>query len=82
MDANNQQDDVMGQVKNYREKVAIYESLRVEINTLLKGHNGGTEHMHPDDLARYRELARQRDEALNEMRWFEQQLLDENENEA
>lgn len=79
MDADNHQDDVMGQVKHYREKVALYESLRIEINSLLTDHNGATENMHADDLARYRDLARQRDEALNDMRWFEQQLLDENE---
>jgi hypothetical protein len=77
MDTSHHEDDVMGQVKNYREKVTLYESLRLEINNLLKEHNGGTEHMRPDDLARYRDLARRRDEALNEMRWFEQQLLDD-----
>lgn len=79
MNDNNHEDDLIGQVKNYREKVELYESLRIEINRLLMEHNGGTEHMHTDDLARYRDLAHRRDEALNEMRWFEQQLLDENE---
>jgi hypothetical protein len=73
----NHDDPMMGQVQTYREKVTTYEALQKDINTLLSAYGGGTEGMNQEDLARYRILARQRDETLNEMRWLEQQLLDE-----
>ncbi len=78
MNTSNHEDDVMGQVQAYREKVAAYEALQGEINNLLSSYGGGTEGMSQDDLTRYRALARQRDETLNDMRWLEQQLLDDN----
>jgi phage-related protein len=71
-----QSDDMMKQVQTYRSKVTTYEELRQQIDDLLSLH-GGVENMSPDEVAHYRELARQRDVTLSEMRWLEQQLLDE-----
>lgn len=73
------QNDMLEQIENYRSIVSAYESLNDKINKLLAKHSGGTENMSSEDLAHYRKLARQRDEALNEMRWLEQQLLDDSE---
>lgn len=70
-------DDMLDQVQHYRNVVATYENLRREINDLLMKHGGGTENMPPEDLQRYRDLAHQRDEIASEMRWLEQQLLDD-----
>jgi hypothetical protein len=71
------QDDMLGKVQMYQSIVLAYEKLNDDINKLLMESSGGTENMSNDDLAHYRALARQRDEALNEMRFWEQQLLDE-----
>ena len=65
------------EVLNYRKVVLIYEGLNQEIDKLIMANGGGTENMSEEDLERYRTLARQRDEVLNEMRWLEQQLLDD-----
>lgn len=73
-------DDMMDKVQNYQNVVLVYERLNSEINQLLTANNGATENMTKEDVARYRELARQRDEALNEMRILEKQLLDEDTN--
>jgi hypothetical protein len=54
--------------------VLLYEALDEEIDSLIMANGGGTEHMAEPDLARYRELARKRDEVLNEMRILEQEL--------
>ena len=54
--------------------VLLYEALDEEIDQLLTAHGGGTEHMTEADQARYRELARKRDDVLNEMRILEQEL--------
>ncbi len=42
----------------------MYEALDEEIDTLIMAHGGTSEQMPPEDLERYRELARQRDELL------------------
>jgi hypothetical protein len=62
------------QVQKYRKMVLLYEALDEEIDQLLTAHGGGTEHMAEADQARYRELARKRDDVLNEMRILEQEL--------
>jgi hypothetical protein len=62
------------QVQKYRKMVLVYEALDEEIDELLMAHGGGTENMSDIELARYRELARKRDEVLNEMRILEQEL--------
>lgn len=68
--------EMLRQVQNYRKIVLIYEGLNAEIHKLLEANTGGTEFMSPEDVQRYRELARQRDEMMSEMRWLEQQLLE------
>ncbi len=72
-----EQNDLLNQLENYRKIVLRYEGLNDEIQTLLNNNNGVTKDMPPEDLAHYRGLAHQRDEALNEMRRLEQELLDE-----
>ena len=42
-------------------------------------HQGRSDRMSPEDHARYRTLARQRDELYNEMRALEQLLLSDDE---
>jgi hypothetical protein len=43
--------------------------------------DGIPDHMSSEDRARYRDLARRRDEIQNEMRWLESQLLEDDETE-
>jgi hypothetical protein len=69
--------DLLQQVQYYRKVVLMYEALDKEIDTLIMAHGGASENMPPEDHERYRDMARQRDELLNEMRTIEQQLLDE-----
>lgn len=76
MDATSSSDDLT-QVQTYRDMVLKYEGLNDEIQALIMAHDGGTENMSSEDVERYRILARQRDEALNEMRWLEHQLLED-----
>lgn len=70
-------DDLLSKVQDYRRIVLIYEDLNQQINDLLNANAGNTDEMSPEDRKRYRQLARQRDEVQNEMRWLEQQLLDD-----
>jgi len=74
--------DLAQQVQYYRKVVLQYEALDEEIDNLIMAHGGTSDKMSPEDHARYRELARQRDELLNEMRTLEQQLLDDDELES
>lgn len=71
--------DILQQVQYYRKVVLMYEALDEEIDTLIMAHGGTSDQMPPEDLERYRALARQRDELHNEMRTIEQQLLDDDE---
>ncbi len=66
--------DALHEVQKYRKIVLVYEALDAEIDELLTAHAGKAEFMSETDLVRYRELARKRDEVLNEMRILEQQL--------
>ena len=66
--------DELERVQKYRELVLLYESLDHQIDDLIMQYDGGTENMPPDALARYRELAHQRDEVQNDMRALEQEL--------
>jgi hypothetical protein len=69
---------VIHQVQAYRKLVLLYEALDQEIDELIMSYGGVPEKMSPEDLQRYRNLARRRDEVQNEMRVMEQQLqLDE-----
>ena len=71
--------DILQQVQYYRKVVLMYEALDEQIDTLIMAHGGTSDKMSPDDLAQYRNLARQRDELLNEMRTIEQKLLADDE---
>jgi hypothetical protein len=77
MSVANNGSDVLHQVQAYRKIVLLYEALDEEIDKLIMEHGGVSENLSPDDLARYRDLARKRDEILNEMRILEQKLLDD-----
>lgn len=66
--------DQLGLVQRYRELVGEYESLDKRIDDLIMRHGGGTESMSEAELKTYRELARRRTDAQNEMRLLEQQL--------
>lgn len=61
-------------VQHYQALVAHYEALDEEIDALLMLHGGHTEDMPYVDLARYRKLARERDDLESEIRAVEQQL--------
>jgi len=71
--------DILQQVQYYRKVVLMYEALDEEIDSLIMAHGGTSDKMPPADLERYRDLARQRDELLNEMRAIEQKLLADDE---
>ena len=75
MDSTPQDPSMLAKVQNYRKIVLIYEGFNREIDELLTANAGGTEHMTANDLARYHEMARKRDELFNEMRIIEHQLL-------
>jgi hypothetical protein len=65
-------------VQQYRKIVLLYEALDAQIDELIMAHGGTSEHMSAEALSRYRELARKRDEMLNDMRVLEHELrLDE-----
>lgn len=72
-------DDMLDQVEQYRQLVLQYEALDAEIDALIMASGGLMENLSPEELARYRDLAQQRDELLNEMRVLEQQLLPDDE---
>ncbi len=70
-------DDTFDKVRLYRELVLQYEQIDEEIDALIMAVNGVPEKLSPHERDRYRELARRRDELQNEMRWLEQQLMEE-----
>jgi hypothetical protein len=80
MDEN--ESDIVHQVENYRRIVLLYEALDEQIDEFLMAHGGTTEHLAAEDLDRYRELARQRDDLQNEMRALERTLLFDDESET
>ena len=67
--------DLRQQVEDYRRIVLEYEALDEEIDALLASHGGDAEAMSMEELDRYRELARRRDDLFNEIRMLEQTLL-------
>ncbi|NDJ59821.1 MAG: hypothetical protein GYB67_01780 [Chloroflexi bacterium] len=66
--------DMLSQVQNYRNVVLRYEALDEQIDRLLMAHNGNSDQLSAAERAEYRQLARQRDELFNEMRFMEQVL--------
>ena len=67
--------DVREQVEAYQRVVLEYERLHKEIDALIMRYDGATENMPAEDIHHYRDLAERRDEAYNQMRVFEQNLL-------
>jgi len=61
-------------VQKYRKLVLVYEALDKEIDALIMAHGGSSEKMPPEDLERYRNLARQRDDVQGEMHELEMEL--------
>lgn len=70
-----QNSDMLRKVQDYQNAVLLYEGLHAQVNQLIHDHGGTSEQMPPEALAEYRALARRRDEAMNDMRWLEQQIL-------
>ncbi|MFQ3566526.1 MAG: hypothetical protein SNJ59_05970 [Aggregatilineales bacterium] len=68
------EDGAMAAIQRYRDLVLAYEQLDEQIDQFLMASGGTTERMSTDVVARYREMARQRDELLNEMRALENEL--------
>ncbi|HEX2905632.1 MAG TPA: hypothetical protein VHO69_02140 [Phototrophicaceae bacterium] len=62
------------QVQEYRKIVLLYEALDEQIDAFLTAHGGHTEKMSADEVAQYRQMARRRDDLLNQMRAMEHQL--------
>ena len=69
--------DTQDKVQMYREIVLQYEQLDEQIDALIMAADGMPDKLSPEDLVLYRDLARRRDDLQNEMRWLEQQLMDE-----
>lgn len=67
--------NIQQQVEQYNALVDQYHALDSEIDTLLTDHHGYTENMTSDDMARYRKLARERDDLFNAMRVLGQNLF-------
>lgn len=67
------------QLSLYRTAADNYEALKRQIDSLLSPYQGDADQMPPDERVQYKALARRRDEILTEMRWLEQQLLDDTE---
>lgn len=66
--------DAIHKVQQYRKLVLVYEALDEEIDQLIMANGGHTDKMAPEAIARYRELARRRDDVQNDMRALEQEL--------
>ncbi|KXK24158.1 MAG: hypothetical protein UZ15_CFX003000382 [Chloroflexi bacterium OLB15] len=75
--------DLQAIVQRYQQVVLEYEELDQQIDRLLMEYGGASENMPQWELARYRKLARQRDDLQNEMRDLEAQLqLDDSETDS
>lgn len=72
--ADSPSDDTLHNVQFYQVFVLQYEKLDEEIDALIMDNGGTSDKMPPEALAKYRELARKRDDVRNEMRRLEQRL--------
>lgn len=70
-------DNMLEQVTQYNELVHQYHALDEDIDTLLEQYQGHSENMTDESRATYRQMARQRDDILNQMREMEQTLFSE-----
>lgn len=66
-------DDIIQKINTYRDLVVQYEALDEAIDTLLDSHSS-EDSLTAEEMRRYRELARQRDDVQNAMRVLEEQL--------
>ncbi|MEP6987512.1 MAG: hypothetical protein ABI970_18045 [Chloroflexota bacterium] len=66
--------DSLALVHQYQALVLAYEALDKEIDALIMAHGGSSEKMPPEDLERYRNLARKRDDLQGEMHELEMEL--------
>lgn len=69
--------DTQDKVQMYRAIVLQYEQIDARIDALIMAAGGKQDRLSVHDLEEYRELARKRDDLQNEMRWLEQQLMDD-----
>lgn len=61
-------------VAQYRQLVEAYEAIDNKIDDLIMANGGKSEDMSAADRRLYRDLARRRNEMLNDMRLLERQL--------
>ncbi len=66
--------DSLALVQKYQALVLEYEALDKEIDALIMAHGGSSEKMPSEDLERYRDLARKRDDVQGEMHELEMEL--------
>ena len=66
--------DSLALVHKYQELVLAYEALDKEIDELIMAYGGSSEKMPNEDLERYRNLARQRDDLQGQMHELEMEL--------
>lgn len=62
------------QITQYDALVQTYHALDEQIDTLLEAHEGHSDNMSDASMAKYRELARERDTVFNQM-WTLEQIL-------
>jgi hypothetical protein len=67
-------DDLRADLSRYQALVLQYEALDERIDALLDAYGGNVDQMDGEDKRHYREMFRQRDELLNDMRVLEQSL--------
>ena len=72
--ADSPSDDTLHSLQFYQAFVQEYEKLDEEIDDLIMANGGKSEKMPVEARTKYRELARRRDDVLNEMRRLEQRL--------
>lgn len=70
--------DTISKVELYRDIVLNYERINSQIAELFTSYGSDPAEMSAEDRERYRQLARERDDLQNHMRYLESQLLDEN----
>jgi hypothetical protein len=70
-----EQDDALKRVQEYEKLVLAYEALDEVIDAMLTQYRGQTEEMSVEELNRYREMFRERNEMLNQLRFMEHELM-------
>lgn len=65
------------QIETYRKLVERYELLNAQIQLLITTakESSASRELSPEDLKRYRQMARERDELFSEMRALQRQLM-------